>query len=58
MKTYIDRKKIGMRAELSNTASIGGLVLLLASVLLAVLIFYEVSGSRCSCQKPPISPSR
>jgi len=33
MKTYIDRKKISARAELSNLASIGGLVLLLASVV-------------------------
>lgn len=38
MKTYIDRKKVGTRAELSNTASIGGLVLLLASVLLPLFL--------------------
>ncbi len=38
MKTYIDRKKIGTRAELSNLASIGGLVLLLASVLLPLFL--------------------
>ena len=33
MKTYIDRKKIGRRAELSNLTSIGGLILLLAAVV-------------------------
>jgi hypothetical protein len=38
MKTYIDRKKVGTRAELSNLASIGGLVLLLASVLLPLFL--------------------
>ena len=38
MKTYIDRKKVGMRAELSNLASIGGLVLLLGSVLLPLFV--------------------
>jgi hypothetical protein len=38
MKTYIDRKKIGARAELSNLASIGGLLLLLASVLLPLFL--------------------
>jgi len=38
MKTYIDRKKVGTRAELSNTASIGGLVLLLASVWLPLFL--------------------
>jgi hypothetical protein len=38
MKTYIDRKKIGARAELSNLASIGGLILLLASVLLPLFL--------------------
>ena len=38
MKIYIDRKKIGTRAELSNLASIGGLVLLLASVLLPLFL--------------------
>ena len=38
MKTYLDRKKIGTRAELSNLASIGGLVLLLASVLLPLFL--------------------
>jgi len=38
MKTYLDRKKVGTRAELSNLASIGGLVLLLASVLLPLFL--------------------
>jgi hypothetical protein len=38
MKTYIDRKKVGTRAELSNLASIGGLVLLLVSVLLPLFL--------------------
>jgi len=38
MKTFIDRKKVGTRAELSNLASIGGLVLLLASVLLPLFL--------------------
>ena len=38
MKTYLDRKKIGTRAELSNLASIGGLVLLLVSVLLPLFL--------------------
>jgi len=38
MKTYIDRKKIATRAEIANTASIGGLVLLLASVLLPLFV--------------------
>jgi len=37
MKSYINRKKVGTRAELSNIASIGGLVLLLASLLLPTL---------------------
>jgi hypothetical protein len=38
MKVYVDRKKIGTRAELSNLASIGGLVLLLGSVLLPLFL--------------------
>ena len=38
MKKYIDRKKIGARAERANIASIGGLVLLLASVLLPLFL--------------------
>jgi len=38
MKTYVDRKKIATRAELSNITSIGGLVLLLGSVLLPLFL--------------------
>ena len=38
MKTYIDQKKVRTRAELSNLASIGGLVLLLVSVLLPLFL--------------------
>lgn len=38
MKVYIDKKKIGKRAELSNLGSIGGLILLLASVLLPLFL--------------------
>ncbi len=38
MKVYIDRKKIIKRAELSNLASIGGLILLLVSVLLPLFL--------------------
>lgn len=33
MKTYIDREKANARATLANAASVGGLILLLASVL-------------------------
>jgi hypothetical protein len=33
MKTYIDREKVNARATLANAASVGGLLLLLASVL-------------------------
>jgi len=33
MKTYIDRQKVNNRAALANAASVGGLLLLLASVL-------------------------
>ena len=38
MKVVIDRKKMSRRAELSNLASIGGLVLLLTSVLLPLFL--------------------
>jgi hypothetical protein len=38
MKVYIDRKKIAKRAELSNLGSIGGLILLLVSVLLPLFL--------------------
>ena len=33
MKTYIDREKVNARSTLANAASVGGLLLLLASVL-------------------------
>ena len=33
MKTYMDREKVNARATLANAASVGGLLLLLASVL-------------------------
>jgi hypothetical protein len=38
MKTIIDRQKIGQRAMLSNAMSIGGLLALLASVLLPLFL--------------------
>jgi hypothetical protein len=38
MKVYIDHNKIRKRAELSNLGSIGGLILLLASVLLPLFL--------------------
>jgi len=38
MKTFIDQQKVQKRARLSNLASLGGLVLLLASVLLPVFL--------------------
>jgi hypothetical protein len=38
MKSYIDHKKISGRAQLSHLGSIGGLVLLLASVLLPLFL--------------------
>jgi hypothetical protein len=38
MKVYIDKKKIRKRAELSNLASIGGLILLLASVVMPMFL--------------------
>jgi hypothetical protein len=38
MKVFIDKSKIRKRAELSNLASIGGLFLLLASVLLPLFL--------------------
>ena len=37
MKVIIDRKKIGLRQKLSNIASLGGLLLLLASVVLPMI---------------------
>ena len=37
MKVIIDRKKIGLRQKLSNIASLGGLLLLLASVVLPLI---------------------
>jgi hypothetical protein len=38
MKVFINRQKINRRAQLSNLASVGGLVLLLASVVLPLFL--------------------
>ncbi len=38
MKPYIDRQKVNTRAALANLASVGGLILLLASVLLPLFL--------------------
>ena len=38
MKVYIDRQKINARSQLANGASIGGLLLLLASVLVPLFV--------------------
>ena len=38
MKTYIDRRKVSSRASLATLMSVGGLLLLLASVLLPLFI--------------------
>lgn len=38
MKTFIDRQKIKQRAQFSHTASISGLILLLASVVLPLFL--------------------
>lgn len=38
MKTYIDRDKVNSRATLANAASVGGMLLLLASVLAPLFI--------------------
>jgi len=38
MKTFIDRQKVRQRAQLSHTASISGLILLMASVVLPLFL--------------------
>jgi hypothetical protein len=38
MKVYIDRQKVNARSQLANLASIGGLLLLLASVLVPLFV--------------------
>ncbi len=38
MKIYIDRQKVNARAQAANLASVGGLILLLASVVIPLFL--------------------